>query len=100
MIVNFKKLIISVINEEYITLYGLDLGADDYVTKPFNPVTLGAKIKALIRRYSGKFSDNEKIISAGPFSYNTDTLRLYKGKHEILLSGKENSMMKKIRPEA
>lgn len=76
------------------TLYGLDVGADDYVNKPFNPVTLGAKIKALIRRVHGDFSNNEHRITAEPFSYDTQTLRLYKNDQEIILTGKENALMK------
>ena len=85
-------IIVSGRQEDYDTLYGLDIGADDYVTKPFNPVVLGAKVKALIRRSKG--SGNSQIITAGPFHYNTSTLRFYKNGTEITLSSKENAIMK------
>ena len=87
-------ILVSGRQEDYDTLYGLDIGADDYVTKPFNPIVLGAKVKALIRRSKGSLSDSDTIISAGPFRYNTSTLRFYKGDTEIILSSKENAIMK------
>lgn len=77
---------------EYDKVLGLDGGADDYVTKPFNPVVLAAKARALIRRSRGL--PMEDIITAGPFTYNTGTLRFYKNGDEIVLSSKENAMMK------
>ncbi len=92
--VKIPIIIVSGRREDYDTLYGLDIGADDYITKPFNPITLGAKVKALIRRSKGSLSENGSIISAGPFTYNTSTLRLYKNNEEITLTGRENALMK------
>ena len=87
-------IIVSGRQEDYDTLYGLDIGADDYVTKPFNPIVLGAKVKALIRRSKGNLSGAETTLTAGPFRYNTSTLRFYKNDREIILSSKENAIMK------
>lgn len=87
-------IIVSGRHEDYDTLYGLDIGADDYVTKPFNPVVLGAKVKALIRRSRDCCSGANTVITAGPFRYDTGTLRFYKDSLEISLSSKENAMMK------
>ena len=85
-------IIVSGRQEDYDTLYGLDIGADDYVTKPFNPIVLGAKVKALIRRSKGAVGSS--VITAGPFRYDTTTLRFYKNGQEILLSSKENAIIK------
>jgi len=57
-------------------------------------LVLGAKAKALIRRSKGSISGSEPIIAAGPFQYNSSTLRFYKNNTEIVLSSKENAIMK------
>lgn len=88
-------IIISGRQEDYDTLYGLNIGADDYITKPFNPVIVGAKVKAMIRRSKANAGNtSDTIIIAGPFEYNTSTLRFYKNGQEIVLSSKENAIMK------
>lgn len=87
-------IIVSSRREDYDTLYGLDIGADDYVTKPFNPVVLAAKAKALIRRSRGGLSGTDLAITAGPFRFDTSTLRFYKNGTEIILSSRENAIMK------
>ena len=87
-------IVISGRTEDFDTIYGLEIGADDYITKPFNPVTLGAKIKALLRRSAGGTAEKDPNITAGPFTYNTTTLRFYKNGTEVPLTGKENVLMK------
>lgn len=86
-------IVVSGRKEDYDTLYGLDIGADDYVTKPFNPIILGAKVK-MIRRSKAHLPGADAVITAGPFQYNTSTLRFYKNGIEIPLSSKENAIMK------
>lgn len=91
---NIPIILVSGRKEDYDTLYGLDIGADDYITKPFNPVTLAAKAKALIRRSRGNLPGADNLLCAGPFQYNTSTLRFYKNGQEIPLSSKENAIVK------
>lgn len=91
---NIPIMVVSGRKADYDTLYGLDIGADEYITKPFNPVTLGAKAKALVRRSRSAASESGGDITVGPFRYDTQTLRFYKDDVEIPLSAKENAMVK------
>lgn len=86
-------MIVSGRNEDYDSLYGLSLGADDYITKPFRPLVLGAKVKALIRRNKNLILDNSNILECGPFTYDTSTMRFYKNGEELILSSKESNLL-------
>lgn len=86
-------MIVSGRNEDYDSLYGLSLGADDYITKPFRPLVLGAKVKALIRRNKNLVLENSNLLECGPFSYDSATMRFYKEKEELILSAKESSLL-------
>lgn len=85
-------MVVSGRTEDVDQLYSLEIGADDYITKPFNPVTLGAKAKALIRRAHN--SGAAAPIEAGPFRFDNETLKLFKNGTELPLSAKESAIMK------
>ncbi len=56
---------------------GLEMGADDYVTKPFSPLTLMARIKAVTRRYQTKEEPVEKVVETQFFKLNQDTREVW-----------------------
>lgn len=91
---NIPIIILSGRTDDFDTLYGLDIGADDYIPKPFNPVILGAKMKALIRRSQKTEAAVRDTITAGPFCYRDATLEFFKDGRLIPLSAKETVMMK------
>ena len=80
-------------NEDYDSLYSLSLGADDYITKPFRPLVLCSKLKALIRRNKTLLFNNSNILECGPFTYDTSAMRFYKNGEELLLSSKECALL-------
>ena len=86
-------IILTAREEEADKVQGLEIGADDYITKPFNPVLLGAKVKALLRR-SKTSQGGGQPVQAGPFVYHSDTMRLEKNGREVALSAKESVMIK------
>lgn len=63
---------------------GLDKGADDYLIKPFAIQELEARVRSLIRRYSGDIK--KEIISVGELSIDTSTLKVQRGDKELAIT--------------
>ena len=71
-------------------IMGLEYGADDYITKPFNILEVKARIKAIMRRINHKGrKEEEKVIPAGQLKLDIDGRRLYIGGREVNLTSKE-----------
>ena len=73
---------------------GLMTGADDYVTKPFSPAELTARIDALFRRIGGDQNANSELLTQGPFVMNTRNHTLEKNGDRIRLTQVEYAIMK------
>ena len=73
---------------------GLMTGADDYVTKPFSPAELTARIDALFRRLGGDSNVPREVLSQGPFVMNTRNHTLEKNGNRIRLTQVEYAIVK------
>lgn len=70
---------------------GLEIGADDYVTKPFKFKVLNARIKALLRRNGGDEVDNRIVYE--DIILDLDTKKVYRGESEVTLTQKEYNLL-------
>ena len=73
---NIPIIILSAKSEDADKILGLNIGADDYITKPFNPLELGARVKSHLRRYmqlgSTAIKESEAIYTVGGLAINDD----------------------------
>ena len=83
---NIPIILISAKSEDTYKILGLNMGADDYMTKPFNPLELIARVKSQLRRYTvfgnyaNKKEETTEIISSGGLSLNPEA-------KEVLVDG-------------
>ena len=84
--------------DEVDRIIGLELGADDYLPKPFNPRELLARIKAVMRRQTpevpGAPTQQEEEITFGEFSLNLATREMHHGEEAIALTSGEFAVLK------
>lgn len=82
-------------SEDIDKILGLEYGADDYITKPFNILEVKARIKAIMRRITPNNKEEAltSIIDSGDISLNLENRRFYLRGKEINLTGKEFDMI-------
>jgi len=81
-------------NEKADRLYGLEIGADDYISKPFDVDELVLRIKNIIRRSTGAEIPQRPVIVCGDVEFNKDSLRLsIKHGNEIVVTPREAELL-------
>lgn len=87
--------------EDIDRIVGLEVGADDYLCKPFNPRELLARMHAVLRRRPsveapGSPSSEDEIVTFGPFTFDLGARKLRKGDEELTLTTGEFAMLKAL----
>ncbi|MFB7141323.1 response regulator transcription factor [Gottfriedia sp. NPDC056225] len=85
-------IMLSAKSEDIDKIQGLSSGADDYLTKPFNPLELIARVKSQLRRfkkYNKMQKNNEKVLEFDDLYMNTETRQVWVRKQEKRLTPKE-----------
>ena len=82
-------LIVSARDSDEDQISGLGIGADEYITKPFSPKVLVARVRAMFRRFRDFEKNQENLFNFGPFIIDYDACILKKNGLKIPLSAKE-----------
>ena len=92
---DFPVIFLSAKSEEMDKVLGLNIGADDYITKPFNILEVKARIKAIMRRTAASQPRKEesKVIEAGDLKLDCESRRLFILGREVNLTAKEFDLL-------
>lgn len=91
---NLPIIILSARGQDMDKIMGLELGADDYIVKPFNPLELVARIRSVLRRTAQVQQPPQDKRTIGPFMLDLKTQRFYKAGKLIKLTAREFHLMK------
>lgn len=93
---NMPIVMLTAKGEDMDKILGLEYGADDYITKPFNILELKARLKAIMRRTGNKEKGQDKkktVITTGDLSLDCESRRVFIGSKEINLTAKEFDLL-------
>ncbi len=88
---NVPVIILTVRDEESDVVRGLELGADDYITKPFRQMEFVSRAKALLRRQ--RSNDSGQAVSLGAFHFSASRRQVTCGDHALKLTTTEGKML-------
>ena len=93
---NFPIIFLSAKSEDTDKITGLGFGADDYVTKPFNPLELVARVRSQIRRYVsfGSLKVTKNMLVTGGLALNKDTKEVLVDGEGVKLTAREYNILK------
>ncbi len=83
-------------SEEFDKVLGLELGADDYITKPFSVRELVARVKALFRRVNTTTEPKIEVLSHGEITIDCTRREVYKGSKQLEMPLKEFELLKML----
>ena len=92
---NIPVIMLTALSESENRIQGLQYGADDYLSKPFEPEELYLRIKKLLNLYKDK-TDKKTAIIFGNFVFNISTLQLKKDFNDIYLTEGETELLLKL----
>ena len=90
---NIPALMLSAMSAPEDRLDGLEFGADDYMTKPFEPRELLLRIQNILKRFTPNISRNNDNTRFGPFLFNQNSLNLYKDGISVHLTTSEQKLL-------
>jgi len=90
---NIPIIMLTARGEEFDKLFGFDLGADDYIVKPFSPKELIARVKALLRRSEISTSETSSILKIGLVNINRLSREVNINEKLITLTNKEYELL-------
>ena len=90
---NIPALMLSAMSALEDRLDGLEFGADDYMTKPFEPRELLLRIQNILKRFTPNISRNNENTRFGPFLFNQNSLNLYKDGISVHLTTSEQKLL-------
>jgi len=91
---NMPIIMLTAKGDDMDKILGLEYGADDYITKPFNILEVKARIKAIMRRSSKKAAENQaKVINFKELRIDCESRRVYINNKEVNLTAKEFDLL-------